>query len=317
MSNSQKVHTIVLGPAQTKIKAAAVVADELRRAIVTGSLRPGDKLLPEHLLQGQFGVSRPTLREAMRMLEAESLVHILRGQYGGALVTTPDKAVLARQVGVFLQREGTTLHDLWQARMFIEPTAAGLVAAGSGRRQAVAALTANIESARTDIEDPIQYAALTTQFAELLAAHCGNNTLRLFAMLLEDIVRRQYSHDQVANYAAPIVGVRLRGLNLRGRERLVELIDAGKAPEAEMHWRTHLEAAAQQISAYRGSIPIDVLRPPLEARRPSQLLRVAGSASARLAAKDAPRALVVSSQRGEAKRAKSVARQPKRTKRAR
>jgi hypothetical protein len=158
---------------------------------------------------------------------------------------------------------------------------------------------------------------LTTQFAELLVGHCGNNTLRLFALLLEDIVRRQYSHDQVANYAAPVVGVRLRGLNLRAREKLVALIDAGKAAEAEKHWRTHLEAAAQQINTYQGNMPIDVLRPPLEARSPVQLLRIVGSASARSAGTSAPRALVLSPPHKEAKSAKPVARPPKRAKRAR
>jgi DNA-binding FadR family transcriptional regulator len=307
MSNSQKVVRLPSAEPQQKVKAAAVVADELRREIVTGNLRPGDKLLPEHLLQEQFRVSRPTLREAMRMLEAESLVRISRGQHGGATVATPDKAVLARQVGVFLQREGTTLRDLWEARMVIEPTAAYLVTTGPGRRAAVAALSANIQAARADIEDPIQYAALTTQFAELLVEHCGNSTLRLFAMLLEDIVRRQYTHDQVANYASPIVGSRLRGLNLRGREKLVEFIEAGKAAEAEAHWHAHLQGAAEQISAYRAGMPIDVLRPPLEARKPTELLRAPAPGSMqRSPAPSTPRALPAGAQRKETKGSKTL-----------
>jgi DNA-binding FadR family transcriptional regulator len=267
----------IAGPeSNQKAKAAEIVADQLRREIVTGNLRPGDKLLPEHLLQEQFGISRPTLREAMRMLEAESLVRISRGQHGGATVTVPNKGVLARQVGVFLQREGTTLRDLWQARMIVEPTAASLVATGPGRGAALEAFAANLEAARANMEDPQEYAALSTRFSELMVEHCGNNTLRLFALLLEDIVRRQYTHDHVANYAAPVVGMQIRTLALRAREKLLQLVTAGKGPEAAAHWRFHLESIFQQISAYHAGMPIDVLRPRLEARNPAQLLRPPG-----------------------------------------
>jgi DNA-binding FadR family transcriptional regulator len=257
-----------------KVKAAEVVAEALRREIVTGNLRPGDKLLPEHLLQEQFGVSRPTLREAMRMLEAEALVRISRGQHGGATVSAPNKAVVARQVGVFLQREGATLADLWQARMHIEPMAVALAASNIQRDVTVSALKANIVAARAEIDEPIGFARISAQFVEILLQGCGNHTLRLFSLLMEDMVQRQYTHDFVPNYAAPVVGVNMRNLNLRAREKLIGLIETGKSSEAEAHWRNYLEAVAKQISAYRASMPIDVLRQPLEeGRKAVNLLR--------------------------------------------
>ena len=52
-------------------KAAEVVASELRRQILINTLKPGDKLHSENVLQGKFSISRPTLREALRMLESE------------------------------------------------------------------------------------------------------------------------------------------------------------------------------------------------------------------------------------------------------
>ncbi len=109
-------------------KAAARIANLLRREIVTGALQPGDMLLPERVLQEKFDVSRPTLREAMRLLESESLIRISRGQHGGAHVQKLDTSVTARQVGMYLQMEGTTLADVLQARAFLEPPAAGLIA---------------------------------------------------------------------------------------------------------------------------------------------------------------------------------------------
>src|ERR1700722_9366531 len=100
-------------PPLRRPKAAVLVAEELRREIVAGRLKPGDKLHPENVLQSEFAISRPTLREALRLLESESLITITRGKHGGARVTPVDLRAVASQVGMFLQLEGTTLQDVW------------------------------------------------------------------------------------------------------------------------------------------------------------------------------------------------------------
>src|ERR1700743_249632 len=70
-------------------KTAELIAANLRRQIVGGGLKEGLALPPEAELMEQFRVSRPTLREAFRILEAESLITIRRGSRGGAQVTAP------------------------------------------------------------------------------------------------------------------------------------------------------------------------------------------------------------------------------------
>ena len=77
-------------------KTAELIAGRLRRQIVRGELKEGDTLPPELALMGQFGVSRPTLREAFRILETESLICVRRGARGGAQVTAPELSVAAR-----------------------------------------------------------------------------------------------------------------------------------------------------------------------------------------------------------------------------
>src|SRR5580704_2051753 len=67
-------------------KTAELVAAELRRKIVRGELAEGDALPSEAALMADFAVSRPTLREAFRVLESESLISIRRGARGGARV---------------------------------------------------------------------------------------------------------------------------------------------------------------------------------------------------------------------------------------
>src|SRR3954447_16285894 len=102
-------------------KAAVIVAGEVRRRIVRGELKEGDALPSESELMQFFDVSRPTLREAMRILESESLIAVKRGAHGGARVQRPDMRVTARHAALLLQFDDTTLEDVFEARAIMEP----------------------------------------------------------------------------------------------------------------------------------------------------------------------------------------------------
>jgi DNA-binding FadR family transcriptional regulator len=247
-----------------RVKVAERVAAELRREIVTGNLRPGDRLHAEKQLQEQFNISRPTLREALRMLESESLIEVARGQRGGARVTQLDPGVLARQVGVCLQMEGVTLQDVWQCRMIIEPAAVGLLTRNPNRN-AIEEMEQNVADADAAIDDPVTYAALTSRFSHILTEYCGNRTLHVLSMLIQDIVDRQHVDVTVKTYSRRGVD-RMRHLNVRGREKMVELIKAGDTVAAEAYWRNHLEVSGEVVfSNYRAQMPIDVVQIPFEA----------------------------------------------------
>ena len=97
-------------------KAGEMVAAQLRRQIVLGELKEGDQLPPESVLMEQFGVSRPTLREAFRILEAEGAITVRRGVRGGARVQVPDIGVAARHIGLLLQYRGALLSDVYEVR---------------------------------------------------------------------------------------------------------------------------------------------------------------------------------------------------------
>jgi DNA-binding FadR family transcriptional regulator len=242
-----------------RIKAAERVATELRREIVTGNLRPGDRLQSEKNLQAQFAISRPTLREALRLLESESLIEVTRGQHGGPRVKMLDVKVAARQVGVYLQMEGTTLQDVWLARSTIEPAAVGVLAKNPSRL-AIQKMKDNIEAAYAALEDPIEYAALTSEFSQIITEHCGNRTLRMFATLIEDIVLRQHLDVTVKTYSRQGTD-RLRKLNVRARSKVVELIEKGESEQAEAFWRKHLDGSGAIVfTTYRAKMPINVLQ---------------------------------------------------------
>ena len=249
-------------------KAAETVADELRRQIVTGRLKPGDKLHPENVLQAEFAISRPTMREALRLLESEGLITISRGKHGGARVSAIDLGTAASQVGVFLQIAGTTLQDVWLARTIIEPPAAGLLAA-LRNPAAFADLEANIAAAREASQtDLIRYADLSAEFSMLITQHCGNKTIHLLASLIYDIIRRQHEHVTERTLAKDSVD-KLRQENIRSREMALELMRRGTPAAAESFWRAHLEHMRDLVlAAYQTPMTIDVLNQPIGKLRP-------------------------------------------------
>src|SRR5262245_39352054 len=92
------------------------IADELRAMIVSGQLHEGESLGREPDLVERFGVSRPSLREALRILEAEGLITVVRGVLGGVVAHQPDVSVTARTAAVLLQSRNVTLGDVHDAR---------------------------------------------------------------------------------------------------------------------------------------------------------------------------------------------------------
>src|SRR3546814_13647595 len=68
-----------------------------------------------------LGISRPTLREAFRILEAENLISVVRGSRSGARVHQPSTELVSRYAGYVLESQGTTIADLYTARLALEP----------------------------------------------------------------------------------------------------------------------------------------------------------------------------------------------------
>jgi DNA-binding FadR family transcriptional regulator len=109
-------------------KTAELVASHVRRRIVLGELTEGDALPSESALMEEFEISRPTLREAFRILESEGLITVRRGARGGARVQEPSSDVVARYAGLVLQHRGATVADVLNARVIVEAPAARMLA---------------------------------------------------------------------------------------------------------------------------------------------------------------------------------------------
>ncbi|WP_409330023.1 FadR/GntR family transcriptional regulator [Trujillonella humicola] len=225
-------------------KMAELVASQLRRQIVRGELAEGEALPSEAALMAQFHVSRPTLREAFRVLESESLITVRRGARGGARVQLPRPEVAARYAGLILQHRGTTLEDLYVARSLIEPQAVGLLAR-SRTAEDVARLRAAVEDEPSD--DRAQIVRAHERFHTLLIELTGNQTLQVLIGIIEHLTdTADWSRLHPNQTSAEVKRDSRR--SLRAHYKVIELIEAGDDDAAEDLWRRHLIATKEYLS---------------------------------------------------------------------
>jgi DNA-binding FadR family transcriptional regulator len=225
-------------------KAAEIIAGHIRRMIIRGELSEGDFLEPQGQLINSYSVSRPTIREAFRILESEDLITVSRGSRTGARVHRPKRDVVARQAGVVLASSGTTLRDVYESREAVEPWAARLLARNP-KTAALAKLRASIQAAREVMEDPVRFTEETNRFHETLVGLSGNLTLTLLIMIVRDILHRHETRVAASVRASfgTEVQKKMSNAGLRSLEKLVEIIEARDEHAAEEHWRLHLENA--------------------------------------------------------------------------
>jgi DNA-binding FadR family transcriptional regulator len=236
-------------------KTAELVAAHLRRRIVRGELKEGDALPPETVLLGQFGVSRPTLREAFRVLEAELLISVRRGARGGARVHTPNVDVAARYAGLVLEHRGTTLADIYEARNIIEPPCASLLARRRTPEQ-LRRLWEEVERAEAVIDERNRLIRIHTEFHALIVDFSGNQTMRVLSGMLRHIIDTAH-WERLAEDAGSRSERQAIHRDVREHRRVVELIEAGDAEAAEALWRKHLVEAADRLTS--GPIATTVL----------------------------------------------------------
>jgi GntR family transcriptional regulator, transcriptional repressor for pyruvate dehydrogenase complex len=141
------------GPRKTRKTYEQIVA-YIRGAISSGRLRPGDRLPPEMDLAQHLGVSRPTVREALKVLEALNVLESSTGPTGGTFVRSLDGTGVAEylndSITLLLDIDELTLEELWTAREAIEIPAVGM-AAIRRTEQDLAAMRKNIDAYFPDI----------------------------------------------------------------------------------------------------------------------------------------------------------------------
>jgi DNA-binding FadR family transcriptional regulator len=233
--------TEVIGVSETP-KAASVVAAQIRKQIVLGELAEGDLLPSEAEMVKRLGVSRPTLRQAFRILETEHLITVQRGSRGGTTVLRPSIKLGSRYLSDLLRHRVTTLGDVLAARLMIEPAAVGNLA----RRhddETVELLRASVREQRA-AEDAGAPARSADQFHVRLVELAGNPVLTQYCKLIHYLIRGQMRQLSDSRDKDPA----LAHGSADAHDMLIDLVAAGAAHAAVEHWRNHLNDVHKQLA---------------------------------------------------------------------
>jgi GntR family transcriptional regulator, transcriptional repressor for pyruvate dehydrogenase complex len=234
-----------------------LIADEVRASIVRGELSEGDSLGHEPELVERFGVSRPSLREALRILEAEGLISVVRGVNGGVIVHEPDERGPARMAALVLRARNVPLADVFDARAQIEPMAARAIAQSRRCKASAAELRRLVGDQEDAIDDPDAFAVANARFHERLVALGGNQTLSIVAEMLNDIVVRAVTEVSRSTDAAGSRTTRRKGI--QSQHHLVNLLERGQASAAERHWHSHMAVVRKVILGQDAATVVDLL----------------------------------------------------------
>jgi DNA-binding FadR family transcriptional regulator len=157
------------------------VAHQLLERIIEARLEPGSSLATEAELLAQFDVSRPTLRESLKILESQGVLGLRPGPGGGIIVKKPSIDLLAHGLSVFLRMREVPLLDVLKAREAVEPALAA-EAAVHGSEADFAEMEASIERMKVlqGARDQEAFLAENRAFHGIIARASGNPVLEVF-----------------------------------------------------------------------------------------------------------------------------------------
>jgi GntR family transcriptional regulator, transcriptional repressor for pyruvate dehydrogenase complex len=168
------------------------IALEIRRYLARADLRPGDRLGTEQELAARFGVSRPTLREALRLLSSSHLVRASRGPRGGIFVaSTPNEGMgrnLSEAISTMLETQSVSLLQLVDARIQLEVPLAGL-AATNATPETILSLDAAISEQEGKHAASEAFRLADACFHRTIARTAGNELLQAFASWTLDVLQ--------------------------------------------------------------------------------------------------------------------------------
>jgi GntR family transcriptional repressor for pyruvate dehydrogenase complex len=211
-------------------RLAEMVAEVLRERIVTGELPDGGKLPRQEDLLEEFNVSKPSMREALRILETEGLISVRRGKLGGAIVHAPQSHDAAYMLGLVLQAKHVAISDVGAALLNLEPACAVLCTERPDRDTILPKLRAVHDEGVAMVDVPAAFAAAMRRFHEAIVDHCGNETMQTVVGSLEALwssKETEWLEAAASSGAVPSRDMRLAAL--KDHARMLTLMEKGDA----------------------------------------------------------------------------------------
>lgn len=166
-------------PPTQYLSKAQQVAQDLLAGIVESNLEPGQTFATEAELLQRFDVSRPTLREGVRILESQGVLEQRPGPGGGLVIRRPSLDMLAHTLSIYLRFNGVPFATVLEARVVIEPALAA-EAALRGSEDDFRQMADSIERMRALGDDQAAFVAENRTFHDSVARASGNKVLETF-----------------------------------------------------------------------------------------------------------------------------------------
>jgi len=212
-------------------RAGDEVANQLREALIHGILKPGDRLEAEPTLADQFGVSRPTIRNAINTLRKQGMLRTVRGARGGHFVVAPQTDIVTRDIGetfsLWFDAGAVTATEVDEARVVVERQCVRLAALRRTKK--------DVEALRVIVERPVDDRApledfwdADIRFHQQIARAARNRLLELPMMaihLLRPYTNRLMDHHDRARTRAQHLAI-YEGIAARDPDRAEQALIA-------------------------------------------------------------------------------------------
>ena len=229
-------------------RISTAIVEQVKEAIRRGELGPGDRLPPERDLTEQLGVSRVSVRDALRVLEAHGLVEVRVGARGGAYVTAPAPKLVGEGISNMLLLASVSAREVTEMRHVFELAILPLVCERATEDD-LALLEDVCERSESSCASGNYDVALSTEFHTLLARATHNDAVSLIADSLRGPLLMSLRQAQ---RAAPDMG----GAGVLEHRALVEAIRERDAEKARQIMTAHLARTAERVAG-AGAVDAD------------------------------------------------------------
>jgi GntR family transcriptional repressor for pyruvate dehydrogenase complex len=220
-------------------RMSEAIVQQIRGLIRSEQLRPGDRLPSERDLGERMGVSRVTVREAMRVLEAGGLIEIRVGARGGAIVTSPSSTKIGTGLADLISLSPLTAAEVTEARQVFELGIIPLVIARATAED-IAELREMVATHQAALKSGEYTMQMSAAFHVRVAACTHNAAIEMLVHSFHGPLLMSLREAQVA---APLMGV--RGTN--EHRDLVEAVARRDVDKAEEIMRAHLDRTARRV----------------------------------------------------------------------
>jgi DNA-binding FadR family transcriptional regulator len=176
------------------LKTSEIVAQRIVADIVNDNLQIGDRLPPESDMVQQYGASRESVREGLRLLEVQGLITLRRGPGGGPVVASVDPRNLARTSTLYFHLAGANYNELFDTWLLFEPAVVRQVTETVDRAEKKRALAPFLPDYDPAV-DRSQFMSRSNGFHAVISTLSGNRVLTMILQALSHIVVEHIVRD--------------------------------------------------------------------------------------------------------------------------